>query len=82
MPVSMPISSQHEHEVLGADIAGGALVGGERAAAEAGDGRVENRDAHLQPGIGVGDPHAARVVQMQRQRQVGKPLAHLADQFA
>ena len=29
---------QHEHQVLGADIAGGTFVRGERAATQAGDG--------------------------------------------
>ncbi len=72
MPVSMPISSHMKHEILGADIAGGALVRGERAAAEPGDGGIEDGDAHLEAGIRVGDAHAARVVQMQRQRSSGK----------
>ena len=72
----------HEHEILGADIAGGALVRGERAAAEAGDGGIEDRHAHLQPGIGVGDAHAARVVQVQRRASVRETLAHRADQRA
>ena len=55
---------------------------GERAAAKPGDRRIETVDAHLQPGIGVGDAHAARVVQMQRDAQVGIALAHRADECA
>jgi hypothetical protein len=61
----------HEDEVLGADVSCGTLVCGEGAAAETGARRVELRDAELQGRRGVGEPGAARVVQMQRQRKIG-----------
>src|SRR6476469_4034703 len=38
----------HEDEVFGADVAGGAFVRGERAAAEAADARVVDCDAHFE----------------------------------
>ena len=55
----------HEDEVLGADVARGALVTGERAAAEPRDARVEHVHAHFERRVRVRDAHAARVVEMQ-----------------
>src|SRR5581483_6792829 len=55
-----------QNQLLGADVAGRALLAGERAAAEAADGGVELLDSHAQAGVRVGNPQPARVVQMQR----------------
>ena len=82
MPVLMPISLAQENEVFGADIAGGAGMAGERAAAETRDRRVEPRHAHFEAGIGIGDRHAAGVVQMQRDIEIGPALAQRADRRA
>ena len=68
-----------KHQILGADIAGGAGMAGERTAAEPGDRGVEARHAHFEPGIGIGDRHAAGVVQMQRDIEIGPALAQRAD---
>ncbi len=75
MPVLMPISSTEKDEILGADIAGGAGMAGERAAAEPRHRRVEARHAHFEAGIGVGDREPARIVQMQRDVEIGPALA-------
>ena len=53
---------QHVHEVLGADVAAG--DGGERAAAEAGERRLEVLHAGAQRGVGVGEAEAVGVVQV------------------
>src|SRR6185503_12438527 len=55
---------QHVHEVLGADVARGA--GGEGTAAQAGHGAVEGAHPRLDAGHHVREPHAARVVEMER----------------
>ena len=51
-------------------------MGGEGAAAEAGDGGVERAHAHLQARVGIGDAHAAGVVQVQRD---GEPRESFLD---
>ncbi len=79
MPVLMPISSQRKTEILGADIAGGAGMAGERTAAESGDRGIEPCHAHFKPGISVGDRKAAGVVQMQSDVEVGPALAQRAN---
>ena len=62
MPVSMPRPFEHEHHVLGGDVAGRAL--GVRAAAEAGDAGVEGVHAEFQAGVDVGQRLAVGVVEM------------------
>ena len=53
-------------------------MAGERTTAEAGDREVEVRNSHLDPRIGVGDAHAAGVVEMQRQLDL-ETAPHRAD---
>src|SRR5215472_13865720 len=65
-------------EVLGGDVAGGALVGGEGAAAHAGHRAVEAVDAHLERGDHVGDGERARVVKLKLHRRLRPALAHQA----
>jgi hypothetical protein len=54
--------AQQPDHILGRDIARGAR--GIGATAEAGDGTVEDADAHLQRGVDVGRGHAVGVVEM------------------
>src|SRR3990170_269475 len=64
---------QHVHHVLGGDVAGGPRRVG--AAAQAADGAVEPVDADLERREDVRRRHAARVVQVQAEVDVGKPVA-------
>lgn len=70
-------SSLH-HQLLRGDVARRARLAGEQAAAQAADRGVEARHAEAQPLIGIGDAEAARVVQVQRDREVGPAPAHRA----
>ena len=67
-----------QHQFLGADIAGCFWLAGERAVAESADRRVELGNAHLEPGMCVGDGEPARIVEVQRDRDVGPAAAHIA----
>src|SRR5437764_3124465 len=75
---------QHRDEVLGGDVAGGALR--HRAAAELAEARLVAGHARLQRGEDVGQPLATRVVEVRGQLDVGserfprqrEELAHLA----
>src|SRR5262249_8372095 len=69
----------HEHQVFRADVARGALVAGEGAAAEARVAGVEAVHAHLQRRVSIGDAHAARIVQMQVEAHAGMLVAQRAD---
>ncbi len=69
----------HEDEIFGADIARRALMPGEGTAAETGDRGVVLGHAHLEPGIGIGDAHAARVVEMKHDIEIGEFFAHRGD---
>ena len=69
-----------EHHVLGGDVAGGALVRGERAAAHAGHRGVEAVDADLERGDDVGDGERAGVVEVELDRGARPAVAHRADQ--
>ncbi len=70
MPVRETHAFQHEHQVLGDHVAGGA--GRVRAAAQPGQAGIERADTLLQPGQGVGDAEAAGVVQMQPVQRSGR----------
>ena len=59
---------QHEHEVIGGDIAGG--VGSERAAADAADTGIDDLDAGVDGGERVGNPGVAGVVEVNPERDV------------
>ena len=80
---STPVLDAHllaqQHQLLGADVAGRALLAGERAAAQAADGGIEAAHAHAQAGMRVGDGQAARVVQVQGELHVRPARAHLAE---
>ena len=70
---------QHEHQVLGHHVAGGA--GRVRAAAQTRQAGIEGADALLQPGQRVGDAEAAGVVQMQAVQRRADRLAGGAHHF-
>ena len=61
---------EHMHRVFGADVAGGA--GGVGAAADAAERGVDAVDARLDRGEHIGEPHAARVVEMDGERHAGE----------
>ena len=67
---------QEVDQVLGADVAGGARR--ERASAEAGDRRLELAHAEVEPDHHVGESHAARVVEVERDRKLRMTLARIA----
>ena len=54
-------------------------MGREGAAAKAGDGGIEMRHAHLQAGIGIGEAEPARVMQVERERDIGIGILHRAN---
>ena len=72
---------QHEHQVLGDDVAGGARRVG--TAAKTGETGIEGADAFLSPDERIGDAETAGVVQMQAIQRVADRLAggtdHLPD---
>src|SRR6266568_8475622 len=70
---------QHVHDVLGADIAGRARREG--AAAQPTEATFETHDASRETGENVCQTHAARVVKMQRQREVRKALCYSANKL-
>src|SRR5579863_8918163 len=69
----------HEDEILRANIPRRALMPGKGAAAQAGASRVIEAHAHLQPGEGVGDAHAARVMKMKTELELGEAVSNRAD---
>jgi hypothetical protein len=60
----------HEHKVLGAYIAGGAFVPGERAATQTGNRGIEHVHTHFEAGIRIRNGHTAGVVQMQADAKI------------
>ena len=69
----------HEHQILGTDIAGCAAVTGKRASTESADRSVVTPHTHFETRMGIGDPHAACVVQMESKFHVGVALTHGAE---
>src|SRR2546428_848692 len=70
---------QHVHDVLGADIAG--CAGREWATSQAPQATFEAHDARCEPGENIREPHTARVVKMQRQREIRKALCDGANEL-
>ena len=66
IPVSMPMSCEHVHDLLGGHVAGGARR--VRAAADPADARVELGDPQLQRGQHVGQRGTPGVVEVQQVR--------------
>ena len=71
--------SGHQRQLFGGDIARCTGLLGERTAAQTADGGVEPGYAEPHAAVGIGDPQPARIVQVQRDLQIGKAFAHRAD---
>ena len=66
--MSTPVSSEHVHEVLEAEVAAGTRC--ERATSQTADRSVDPRRAGVERHERVGDPEAARVVQVHTDRPI------------
>src|SRR5439155_176399 len=80
-PVGLPPDGEQHflHEVLRGDIARG--TGRVGAAAETADGAIELRGARLHSGDYVRQGHAARIVEVEAQRRIGKSLEEQGHDF-
>ena len=69
---------QHVDDVFGTDVAGRARR--KRATAQSAETAFEADHAGGEPCENVGEPHAPRIVKVQRQRQIGPALPHDANE--